>query len=262
MNIIFNQNRFMPVLILEQLIRLTRKGCFMSRARKKPNYDKDFVFQQLMLDIVNCYGDAYDDRDPDDGEHISIREVSEKYKISLLKTRKILITAGVYSTDTSRLIARLRRQGFSVKEIMERTGLSRASVHSYIPYSKGIYNLEDASVDADRKRLQRKREKACKEFVGNLQGMSDAETENALWELLEILQVGVFYTVKGIRFTYRIEGGELFVDGKKEGIAKASVFRAFWKVMDLDGKISGPKEIGEDGEDYLYPIFVRIGVVE
>lgn len=232
----------------------------MSRARKKPNYDKDFVFQQFMLDIVNCYGDEYDDREPDDGTHISIREVSEKYKISLLKTRKILITAGVYSTDTSRLIARLRRQGFSVKEIMERTGLSRASVHSYIPYSKGVYNLEDASVDADRKRLQRKREKACNEFVGNLPGMSDTETENALWELLEILQVGIFYTGNGIRFTYRIEGGELFVDRKKDSITKAGVFRAFWKVMDLDGKISGSKEIGGGGEDYLYSIFVRIGV--
>ncbi len=59
----------------------------------------------------------------------------------------------MYSTDTSRLVARLRGQGFSVKEIMERTGLSRASVHSYIPYAKGVYNLENASVDADRKRL-------------------------------------------------------------------------------------------------------------
>ena len=137
---------------------------------------------------MNCFGDKYDDRNPDAGEHISIREVSKVYKISLLKTRKILITAKVYSSDISRLVARLRGQGFSVKEIMERTGLSRASVHSYIPYAKGVYNLENASVDADRKRLQRKRENECSKFVENLPCMSEAETENALWELLVLMQ--------------------------------------------------------------------------
>ena len=42
-------------------------------------------------------------------------------------------------------------------EIMKITGLSRASVHSYLPYVRGIYNTEELSLDAKRCRMYRKR---------------------------------------------------------------------------------------------------------
>ncbi len=39
-------------------------------------------------------------------------------------------------TDISAQIKDLRQQGKTVLEIIEITGLSRASVHSYLPYKK------------------------------------------------------------------------------------------------------------------------------
>lgn len=58
-----------------------------------------------------------------------------------MKMRKLLITAGVYSTDTSRIIiGKLHAEGKSVSEIQAITGLKRSSINGYLPYSKIIYN--------------------------------------------------------------------------------------------------------------------------
>ena len=75
-----------PALIVKTLIRLTRKESSYVKTEEKPTYNKDKEFQIVVWDVVNCFGDKYDDRNPDAGEHISIREVSKVYKISLLKT--------------------------------------------------------------------------------------------------------------------------------------------------------------------------------
>lgn len=57
-----------------------------------------------------------------------------------MKTRKILITAGVYHTEISDQINSLWEDNWSISDIMKETGLSRSSVHSYLPYTKVIYN--------------------------------------------------------------------------------------------------------------------------
>lgn len=68
------------------------------------------------------------------GRDQMIRQVSEEFGITLMKTRKILITAGVYHTENSDQINSMREQGMSIPEIMKATGLSKSSVHSYLPY--------------------------------------------------------------------------------------------------------------------------------
>ena len=45
----------------------------------------------------------------------------------------------------------------SISEIMQETGLSRSSVHSYLLYTKIIYNAEELSLYAERCRLYRKK---------------------------------------------------------------------------------------------------------
>ena len=42
---------------------------------------------------------------------------------------------------------------------------------------------------------------------------------------------------------------------------KTTVFMAFRKAMELGGDVSGPKKLGTFGASYLYPIFVRLGVI-
>ena len=63
-----------------------------------------------------------------DGSCISLRQVSEEFGITLMKTRKILITAGIYHTENSEQINSMRKQGMNIPEIMKATGLSKSSV--------------------------------------------------------------------------------------------------------------------------------------
>lgn len=137
--------------------------------------------------------------------------------------------------------------------------MSRASVHSYLPYTKIPYKLDELSVNAERIRLYRERKKKCAEFRVNLSTLSGQEQEEELWNLLNDLQGCVFLTAKGLKFTYKIHGGEMFVNRKSKSITQATVFMTFRKAMELEGAITGPKKLGIFGASYLYPVFVRIG---
>ena len=54
----------------------------------------------------------------------------------------------------------------SMEEIGRRTNLSRASVHSYIPYSKTVYKLLERSTDAERTVLYRNRQNMVQDLRG------------------------------------------------------------------------------------------------
>lgn len=51
-----------------------------------------------------------------------------------------------------------------ISDIMKETGLSRSSVHSYLPYTKVIYNAEELSLYARRCRTYRKRKLAVQKL--------------------------------------------------------------------------------------------------
>ena len=230
----------------------------MARPRKKPNYNPDQVMQDFMDAVAEVFG-SYDDRE--DTTFPGLNAVAAEFGITALKARKLLITAGVYSTALSRQVAELYAGGAKVDQIMELTGLSRASVHSYLPYTKIPYKLDEVSANAERIRLYRERKKRCEEFRANLFTLTENEQEAALWSMLIYLQGCVFLTAKGLKFTYKIKGGEMFVNRKSKSITQATAFMAFRKAMELGGDVAGPKKLGTFGASYLYPIFVRLEVI-
>lgn len=229
----------------------------MSRPKKKPDYDPDQVMQDFMAAVADAFG-SYDDRE--DTTFPGLNAVATEFGITALKARKLLITAGVYSTALSRQVAELHDGGVEISQIMKTTGLGRASVHSYLPYTKIPYKLDELSANAERIRLYRERKKKCTEFCSKLSALSGNEQESELWSMLIYLQGCVFLTAKGLKFTYKIKGGEMFVNRKSKSITQATVFMAFRKAMEL-GVVSGPKKLGTFGASYLYPIFVRLGVI-
>ena len=233
----------------------------MSRPKKKPNYNPDQVMQEFMTAVVDAFG-SYDDRE--DTTFPGLNVVAAEFGITALKARKLLITAGVYSTALSRQVIMLHTRGTKIDQIMKITGLSRASVHSYLPYTKIPYKLDELSANAERIRLYRERKKKCEEFSANLStlaGQPTKEQEVALWSMLIYLQGCVFLTAKDLKFTYKIKGGEMFVNRKSKSITQATVFMAYHKAMELGGVVAGPKKLGTFEASYLYPIFVRLGVI-
>ena len=104
------------------------------RLKKKPEYNPELQFNNFLQELSNAYEEIG-----------SLRTLATELNISLLKLRKLLITAEVFTSDISTEINNLYQSGKKIPEIMEFTGLSRASVHSYLPYTKGIYNAAELS---------------------------------------------------------------------------------------------------------------------
>ena len=230
----------------------------MSRPKKKPNYNPDQVMQEFMAAVADAFG-SYDDRE--DTTFPGLNAVAAEFGITALKARKLLITAGVYSTALSRQVAELHASGVEISRIMKLTGLSRASVHSYLPYTKIPYKLDELSANAERIRLYRERKQKCTEFCSKLSALSGNEQESELWSMLIYLQGCVFLTAKRLKFSYEIKGGEMFVNRKSKSITQATVFMAFRKALELGGVVAGPKKLGTFGASYLYPIFVRLELI-
>ena len=66
----------------------------MGRPKKKPEYNSEKIMEQF----TNCIAEAYMSG-AGGGSANSLRQISEQFSITLMKTRKILITAGVYHTE-------------------------------------------------------------------------------------------------------------------------------------------------------------------
>lgn len=228
----------------------------MGRTKKKPKYDQKRIMEQFQNCIVEAYtlGMA-------EGSGISLRQVSDEFGITLMKTRKILITAGVYHTENSDQINSMREQGMSILEIMKATGLSKSSVHSYLPYTKVIYNVDELSLYAERCRIYRKRKQAIKQ----LQICKEASlecVEKYLWSTIEIFSGYSFTTVKGLRFRYVVNGNEIQIEQKKKSIARSSVKVALKVALGKNENISELKKIEAVDISYLYPMFLRFGLIK
>ena len=234
-------------------------------------------FKEYISCVADSFGQPYDDRIPRADKEPSLREVCGEFHISIPKARKLLITANVYSTELSRRIMELSAMGMDLEEIMERTGLSRSSVGSYLPYKKFSYNMEDTSRYAEDSRKYRERKKRVKELQEKIfqekKGIiSEEETDAALWRTVIAYQGYPFHTISGLPFTYSLKLGrnggftkELFVTRMEnsKSLAWSSVRIAFEKAKEKEGVVARPKELGDiRGVSYVYSLLWRFGVIE
>ena len=79
---------------------------------------------------------------------LSVKEIASKLQISIVKVRRILITEGLWRSRSSDEIGKLYKQNYSVKEIAEALHMTEKNVQAYLPYSKGVYGLDDKSESA------------------------------------------------------------------------------------------------------------------
>ena len=83
-----------------------------------------------------------------------------------------------------------------------------------------------------------------------------------LWKVITIFEKYPFYTMKGFQFTYQVKGNEMFVSRKEKSITRSSVILAMERAIELQNQVKGPKQLETFGASYLYPIFVKIGLIE
>lgn len=225
----------------------------VGRPQKKPTYNSELQFQNFLQELRELYE-----------ESDSLRMLAAELNITLLKLRKLLITAGIFTSDICTEVNELYQAGKKIPEIMELTGLSRASVHSYLPYSKGIYNVEEISLNAERCRAYRIRQE-------KVRVLQKVPSEENLWQAIVAFQEYPFKTATGLPFRYKLKVGkngewnrELLIDRreKSKSLAWSSVILAFEKSKGLSQEVKKPKALGDiRGVSYIYPILWRFGLI-
>ena len=68
------------------------------------------------------------------------------------------------------------------------------------------------------------------------------QTPDALWEAILAFEGAIFYTAKGLEYSYTIRGNEMFVSRKEKSVTRASILVAYKKAQEL-GCVTGPKQL-------------------
>ena len=89
----------------------------------------------------------------------SILETARIIGVSTVKVRKVLITEGLWESDTSNKIGGLLKQGYSTEEVAKILCMSVKNVQAYMPYERGTYGGTQISGDAIRSGNYRNRMK-------------------------------------------------------------------------------------------------------
>ena len=249
-------------------------GDIMGRHKGKIVNPKEST-EKLIEEAMSLFQEPFDNRSGRYQSLPTLRSVADSLGITILKTRKLLISGGYFTTDVGRRVQEMAEAGKSVEEIVDETGLSCASVYSYLPYKGIAFNLRETTMNADRHRLFRARKKA-------VQQLQNSPTSLHLWEAIVLFTGYTFSTSgqgknEGVQFKYRVPEAsskagkqyagesvkgyvnELFIDGREKSIARSSVDYALKLVM--EGGVTGPKGLKTFGASYVYAIFKRFGLV-
>ena len=224
------------------------------RPKKRPEYDREREIEKLVQQAVTLFELPFDDRDERPLDAPSINHVSQEMNVSRVKVRKLLITAGYYSSMASRKIQGLHDKGLPIEQICERTWLKKQTVNSLLPYRKGVYNLEDPPRYAEKCRIFRKRKEACALLAEHL---DEKDCCKVLWEVIMAFEHNPFRTEDGRKIEYTIDCERLCMGENifsREEIEKS--YHRIRAILQSDGYIS--KENCWCCEE-LYTVFLPIG---
>ena len=127
---------------------------------------------------------------------------------------------------------------------------------------KYVFNEKIEYVQREREELK---EEAKEKLKKDLQSADFFEVEKQLWKTLMLYQEEIFQTAKGLEFYYKIKGNEIFFSRKEKSVTRASVSIALKTAIELQNEniiIKGPKMLKIFGASYIYPIFLKVGVIK
>lgn len=232
------------------------------RKKRKPEHNAGKKLKEQLDAAVVLYN-----------SEMSLQAIADALSLTPIKVRKLLITAGVYESDTAKLVQQTfnafrETQNYStaVTSTMAALRLSRPSVTSYLPYEKGVYFPEDADAANISNGAERQRHyRAVVELKKN-------PCEENLWKCVVAFRGYKFKTMSGLLFTYKLKKGrgdeftkELWIDRREDSksLAWSSVMLAYHNIGKIGEVVARPKVLGDiRGVSYIYGMFYRFGLID
>lgn len=232
------------------------------RKKRKPEHNAGKKLKEQLDAAVVLYN-----------SEMSLQAIADALSLTPIKVRKLLITAGVYESDTAKLVQQTfnafrETQNYSttVTSTMAALRLSRPSVTSYLPYEKGVYFPEDADAANISNGAERQRHyRAVVELKKN-------PCEENLWKCVVAFRGYKFKTMSGLLFTYKLKKGrgdeftkELWIDRREDSksLAWSSVMLAYHNIGKIGEVVVRPKVLGDiRGVSYIYGMFYRFGLID
>ena len=232
------------------------------RKKRKPEHNAGKKLKEQLDAAVVLYN-----------SEMSLQAIADALSLTPIKGRKLLITAGVYESDTAKLVQQTfnafrETQNYStaVTSTMAALRLSRPSVTSYLPYEKGVYFPEDADAANISNGAERQRHyRAVVELKKN-------PCEENLWKCVVAFRGYKFKTMSGLLFTYKLKKGrgdeftkELWIDRREDSksLAWSSVMLAYHNIGKIGEVVVRPKVLGDiRGVSYIYGMFYRFGLID
>ena len=232
------------------------------RKKRKPEHNAGKKLKEQLDAAVVLYN-----------SEMSLQAIADALSLTPIKVRKLLITAGVYESDTAKLVQQTfnafrETQNYStaVTSTMAALRLSRPSVTSYLPYEKGVYFPEDADAANISNGAERQRHyRAVVELKKN-------PCEENLWKCVVAFRGYKFKTMSGLLFTYKLKKGrgdeftkELWIDRREDSksLAWSSVMLAYHNIGKIGEVVVRPKVLGDiRGVSYIYGVFYRLGLID
>lgn len=78
----------------------------------------------------------------------SLRKTSSECSASIQVVRRVLATAGIYSSDLTENINRLYNSGMSAEDIANHLNMRVKSVINHLPYTRASYTIGDKTKNA------------------------------------------------------------------------------------------------------------------
>ncbi|MGI6669980.1 MAG: hypothetical protein ACOX58_00095 [Christensenellales bacterium] len=264
---------------------------------RKPKYpDAEQVISSFYAAVSDSFNSPVSPDEVGQGGKKKQELIAEEFGISRLKVRKILITTHDLSYPLTTTISSLLAEGKSVGEICSKLRMSKSTVNSLIPYTKGAYKLSEVSAAAERTQIYRQRKAAISSLHAVVQTGSVEEQRVALWQCVVAFQGYPFTTSgrgkrEGAKFKYEVStpggaggrkydgqsvegfGNELFIipaSGEEKGekrdksITRSSVDYALKIVLEYrerGDEVTGPKALKVYGSSYVYSLFKRFGLI-
>ena len=180
----------------------------------------------------------------------TIKDTAEIVGVSKVKVQRVLLTEGLWSSKSSKLIGKYYSTGASTEQIAKRLNMSVKNVQAYIPYSKGEYRAFQTSNSV---RCRRYRDRLMVK-----QKLQDNPNPETIWDAAVLYQGYPFVTKEGKKYKYTIEEDCLKFDQWKK-IKKDTMIRMCQEAARNSGYEE--KRALAIAEPYLFIIFIQWGIV-